>query len=112
MEHHRLIFAAVLLSLGLVAHAADKAKEDLLVPPPPAKLQSGEPIEPEVTIIQKKDATEERYSINGQVYAVKITPVGGPAYYLIDSDGDGSLETTQDDIERGLSVPKWILFSW
>ncbi|MCK4744376.1 MAG: DUF2782 domain-containing protein [Sulfuriflexus sp.] len=112
MEHRRLIFAAVLLSLGLVAHAADTAKEDLLVPPPPAKLQSGEPIEPEVTIIQKKDATEERYSINGQVYAVKITPVGGPAYYLIDSDGDGSLETTQDDIERGLNVPQWILFSW
>ena len=112
MEHRRLIFATVLLSLGLVAHAADNAKEDLLVPPPPAKLQSGEPIEPEVTIIQKKDATEERYSINGQVYAVKITPVGGPAYYLIDTDGDGSLETTQDDIERGLNVPQWILFSW
>jgi len=112
MEHRRLIFAAVLLSLGLIAHAADEAKEDLLVPPPPAKLQSGEPIEPEVTIIQKKNSTEERYSINGQVYAVKITPVGGPAYYLIDSDGDGSLETTQDDIERGLNVPKWILFSW
>lgn len=112
MEHRRLIFAAVLLSLSLVAHAADKANEDLLVPPPPAKLQSGEPIEPEVTIIQKKDATEERYSINGQVYAVKITPVGGPAYYLIDTDGDGSLETTQNDIERSLSVPQWILFSW
>jgi len=112
MEHRRLIFAAILLSLGIAAHAADKAKEDLLVPPPPAKLQSGEPIEPEVTIIQKKDATEERYSVNGQVYAVKITPVGGPAYYLIDTDGDGSLETTQNDIERGLSVPQWILFSW
>jgi len=112
MEYRRLIFAIVLLSLGLTAHAADGAKEDLLVPPPPAKLQSGEAIEPEVTIIQKKDATEERYSINGQVYAVKITPVGGPAYYLIDTDGDGSLETTQDDIERGLNVPQWILFSW
>jgi len=112
MGHRRLIFAAILFSLASVAHTADKAKEDLLVPPPPPKLQSGEAIEPEVTIIQKKDATEERYSVNGQVYAVKITPVGGPAYYLIDTDGDGSLETTQNDIERGLSVPQWILFSW
>jgi len=110
MEHPRLIFALVLLTLGLTANAADK--EDLLVPPPPPKLQSGESIEPEVNIIKRKDATEEQYSINGQVYAVKITPVGGPAYYLIDTDGDGSLETTQNDIERGLNVPQWILFSW
>ena len=112
MEHRRLIFAIGLLTLGLAAHADDKAKEDLLVPPPPPKLQSGQAIEPEVTIIKKKDATEEAYSINGQVYAVKITPVDGPAYYLVDTDGDGSLETTQNDIERGLNVPKWILFSW
>lgn len=112
MEHRRLICAALLLTLGLTAQADDKAKEDLLVPPPPPKLQSGEAIEPEVTIIKKKDATEERYSVNGQVYAVKITPVGGPAYYMIDTDGDGSLETVQNDLDRGLSVPQWILFSW
>lgn len=112
MEQFWRIFAIVLLATSLSAHAADKAREDLLVPPPPPKLKSGEAIEPEVTIIKRKDATEERYSINGQVYAVKITPVGGPAYYLIDKDGDGLLETTQNDIERGLNVPQWILFSW
>jgi len=110
MAHLRLIFAVVLLTMGLTTHAADK--EDLLVPPPPPKLKSGQNIEPEVNIIKRKDATEEQYSINGQVYAVKIDPVDGPAYYLIDTDGDGSLETTQNDIERGLNVPQWILFSW
>jgi len=110
MVHHRLIFAIVLLTMSATSHAVDK--EDLLVPPPPAKLKSGEVIEPEVNIIKRKDATETSYSVNGQVYAVKIQPVGGPAYYLIDTDGDGSLDTTQNDIERGLSVPQWILFSW
>ena len=114
MQHKRLFFAALIfsLSVALPVHAEDKAKEDLLVPPPPPKLQSGQTIEPEVTIIRRKDATEERYSVNGQVYAVKITPSSGPSYYLIDSDGDGSLETTQNDLERGLNVPQWVLFSW
>jgi len=114
MEHKRTLFAALIFSLGaaLPAFAVDKDKEDLLVPPPPPKLQSGQTIEPEVTIIRKKNATEERYSINGQVYAVKITPTSGPSYYLIDTDGDGSLETTQNDLERGLNVPQWVLFSW
>lgn len=110
MEQPRFIFAFILLAMSLNVYAADK--EDLLVPPPPPKLQSGQAIEPEVNIIKKKNTTEEQYSINGQVYAVKITPSSGPAYYLIDTDGDGSLETTQNDIERGLSVPQWILFSW
>ena len=112
MLYRHLILALSFLAMGLTAHADDKTREDLLVPPPPPKLQSGEPIEPEVTIIKKKDATEELYSINGQVYAVKITPSSGPSYYLIDTDGDGLLETTQNDIERGLNVPQWILFSW
>jgi len=110
MEYRRLFLAVLLLSLGVTAQAADK--EDLLVPPPPPKLKSGEVIEPEVNIIKRKDATEEQYSVNGQVYAVKITPVNGPAYYLIDTDGDGVLEPTDDDFERGLTVPQWVLFSW
>ncbi len=110
MDYHRLLLATILLPLAITVQAGNK--EDLLVPPPPPKLKSGEVIEPEVNIIKRKDATEEQYSINGRVYAVKITPVGGPAYYLIDTDGDGVLETTDDDFERGLNIPQWVLFSW
>jgi len=30
------------------------------------------------------------------VYMVKVTPVKGPAYYYIDTDGDGKLELDAD----------------
>lgn len=110
MEHRRLLLAILLLPLSLSVQAGDK--EDLLVPPPPPKLKSGEVIEPEVNIIKRKDATEEQYSVNGKVYAVKITPTSGPAYYLIDNDGDGVFETLDDDFQRDLTVPQWVLFSW
>ncbi len=110
MQHRQLLLAILLLPLSLSIQAGDK--EDLLVPPPPPKLKSGEVIEPEVNIIKRKDATEEQYSVNGQVYAVKITPTSGPAYYLIDTDGDGVLETLDDDFQRNLSIPQWVLFSW
>lgn len=98
-------------SLGLSTNYAI-AVEDAIVPPPPPRVQSGEVIEPEVNIIENSKERIEQYSVNGQVYAVKITPKSGPAYYLIDSDGDGNLETRSNDIERGMEVPQWILFSW
>ncbi|MDT8404824.1 DUF2782 domain-containing protein [Sulfuriflexus sp.] len=108
-------FAALLFasSLTLPAFAEERAPvDDAVVPPPPPRVQSGETLEPDVTIIEKDRQRIEQYSINGQVYAAKITPVSGPSYYLIDTDGDGSLETRKNDIERNLQVPQWILFSW
>lgn len=110
MKLRRILLAILLLPLSLSVYADDK--EDLLAPPPPSKLKSGEIIEPEVNIIKRNDATEEHYSVNGQVYAIKITPASGPAYFLIDTDGDGVLETLDDDFERDISVQQWVLFDW
>jgi hypothetical protein len=42
---------------------------------------------------------------------VKIIPAVGPAYYYIDTDGDGSLESQQFELQSGI-VPNWILFKW
>lgn len=103
-----LLFAS---SLSLPAYA-EKAVEDAIVPPPPPRVQSGEAIEPEVTIIENDKERIEQYSVNGRVYAAKITPKSGPSYYLIDTDGDGELETRDNDITKGMQVPQWILFSW
>ena len=104
-----LLFAS---SLSLPATADNKAVEDAIVPPPPPRVQSGEAIEPDVSIIENDKERIEQYSVNGRVYAVKITPKSGPSYYLIDTDGDGDLETRRNDIERGMQVPQWVLFSW
>lgn len=88
--------------------------ELLPVPEPPqipSAVQSGEPLEPEVTIIQREKETVEEYRVNGRLFKVKITPSAGPPYYLIDSDGDGVLETRSNDI-TDINIPQWVLFSW
>ncbi|MGE0385712.1 MAG: DUF2782 domain-containing protein [Gammaproteobacteria bacterium] len=113
----RTILAALLLTAS-AAYAAEPAQaprlEDLpdAPPPPPAPLQSEQPIEPEVTIIQKEDQTVQEYRVNGRLYMVKVTPVAGPPYYLLDNDGDGRMEARLNDLAPDFIVPKWVLFSW
>jgi hypothetical protein len=44
---------------------------------------------------------------------VKIVPDIGPAYYMIDSDGDGEMEEVRNsDLEKGLNVQQWQIYSW
>lgn len=110
-------YAILLLAIiPLSVLSQDQGRESLpeALPPPdlPEVIQSGEPIEPDVTIIRKDDSIVEEYRVNGIMYMVKITPSVGPAYYLIDQDGDGNLETRTDRLRNGASVPQWVLFSW
>ncbi len=85
-------------------------------PPIPAgeddKTTEEDNLEPQVTIIRRAESTVEEYRVNGQLYMVKITPDAGPAYYLVDTDGDGSLETTRHSLDANHNIPQWILFSW
>lgn len=89
------------------------AADSYLEKPPviPEPLADGESIEPEINIIQKEDRTIQEYRHNGELYMIKVVPAVGPAYYFIDTDGDGSLESKQFEMESGL-VPNWILFEW
>jgi hypothetical protein len=110
-----LVCACLLLVSGwaLAEKTADKKLEPVPSPPEiPDAVQSGQPIEPEVTIIHKKEATIEEYRVNGNLYMVKVTPKVGPPYYLLDMDGDGSMETRRRGIRDDMSVPQWVLFSW
>lgn len=93
--------------------AAGDAPEFADAPEPPTlppQVQSGEVLEPEVTIRETDEGTAEEYRVGGKLYMVKITPSVGPAYYLVDPDGDGEF-VRQDDITES-SVPQWVLFSW
>lgn len=67
--------------------------------------------EPEVRIIRKKDTVIEEYRVKGQLRFVKITPSVGPAYYMIDTDGDGILETRENDLDNP-PINQWILLEW
>ncbi len=77
---------------------------------PPA-LVDGEAIEPEVTIIKKEEGTIYEYRINGMLYMIKVQPQVGPAYYLVDRDGDGEFDSRSSDPTK-IAVPQWILLRW
>ncbi len=109
------VLMILMVPLSILSAQEDGEEELEAVPPPPdipEPVQSGQPIEPDVTIIRKDDAVIEEYRVNGILYMVKITPDAGKPYYLIDRDGDGSLETRHRGIKEGPTVPQWILFSW
>lgn len=93
---------------------------------PPVVVQAPEPpvtvlpsdgleddeLEPQVSIIKRDDAVVQEYRMNGTLYMVKVIPVVGPAYYLIDSNGDGALNIQRNELDPGLVVPSWMIFRW
>ncbi|MCC6208160.1 MAG: DUF2782 domain-containing protein [Gammaproteobacteria bacterium] len=81
----------------------------------PAQDGSDSPEEaptPEVTIIQGDDKTIAEYRIHGRLYMIKVTPRKGPPYYLVDTDGDGNLESRRGELSEDLLIPSWTLMEW
>ncbi|MBI2992890.1 MAG: DUF2782 domain-containing protein [Gammaproteobacteria bacterium] len=108
------LLALILLLASPFAYAAEEEKFEEVPEPPelPQRLQDGQPIEPEVTIIRREEQLIEEYRINGRMYMVKITPKFGPPYYLIDRDGDGRMESRMSEIYDDFVVPQWVILSW
>jgi hypothetical protein len=104
---------ATLLLLALPYGAVAEEPAPLPAPPNlPPQVESGEVLEPEVTIIESDKGTIQEYRINGRLYMVKITPVAGPPYYLLDNDGDGTMDVRQEAHPAKIAIPQWVLFSW
>ncbi len=94
---------ARLLILGLALWAA--------VPASAEDRRSAPPEEAIVIQPQSREMVEE-YRINGRLFMIKIQPRKGPPYYLIDSDGDGVLDSRQDDLDPNMPVPSWVILRW
>jgi predicted ATPase len=71
-----------------------------------ALAQSSTEVEPDITIRQEEDRIIREYRANGQLYAIEIRPANGPAYYLVDQEGDGNF--VRDEGDR-IAVPQWVL---
>ncbi len=100
-----VLFACLALAAPVVAvHAAE--------PPPGGEFTGGLDEEPEVVIIQRDDAIIEEYRVGGQLYMIKVTPKKGIPYYLVDTDGDGRLDSRHSDLAEDLMIPSWTLFRW
>jgi Protein of unknown function (DUF2782) len=108
----------ILLLFSAAIHAGDQSPATEPVPEPPdlpLPIESGEvlePEEPEITIKRRGPKTIQEYRINGALYMVKIVPDVGPAYYLIDTDGDGNMDVRHSNLERNLKIPQWVLLRW
>ncbi|MFK5913407.1 MAG: DUF2782 domain-containing protein [Woeseiaceae bacterium] len=123
-------FNTLLLSTSLIIFSFTVTAEDI---PPPPSLNKEEsafttttekpPTLPDeandsrnipqadVRIIRKKDSIIEEYRVNGRVRFIKITPNVGNPYYMVDTDGDGSLETREDNFTNP-PINQWILMTW
>jgi hypothetical protein len=108
--------AALMLLLG--APAAAPAQDDdsgmfsLPTPEVPSGPYPGESVSaPEVTIRETETEVIYEYRVKGRVYMVRIDPIAGPPYYLLDTDGDGTLDVQQQEVPD-MALPQWLLFSW
>jgi hypothetical protein len=113
-----LLLALLLLALGLPVFAQEPAApatpgaggflEAPEVVPSPV---TGDAVQPEITIRESGNETVYEYRVRGVLYMVKIQPQFGPPYFLIDSDGNGTLDQ-RDTSPKNISIPQWVLFSW
>ena len=111
----RLITLLAILSFNALAAAPPPAQPPPVQPvtvPPSTGVGVDDDLEPDVSIIKRDDAVVHEYRMNGQLYMVKVLPVIGPPYYLIDTTGDGSLNMRRTELDPGLVVPSWMIFRW
>jgi hypothetical protein len=106
----------VILSFLLINNSfAEQSQELAPVPEPPdlpLPVESGESLEPDITIIRKGKKTIHEFRKNGQLYMVKVIPTVGPSYYLIDTNGDGKMDVKRNDLDKGTRIHQWKLLQW
>lgn len=95
------------LLIAMNAFAAEPTPQPL-----PPEVPAEEQPEPEVSIVHKNGETIEEYRLGGVLYMIKIAPKKGAAYYLVDTDGNGSLDTRRADTTTRMLVPSWVIFRW
>jgi len=107
------ISAVMILLFGMMTVGVQAETAPVPDPPDlPPTVQSGTPLEPDVTIVRRGQEVVEEYRIRGRLYMIKVKPKAGPSYYMLDSDGDGNMDVRRSDLEKDLQIPQWVLFSW
>jgi hypothetical protein len=76
---------------------------------PPALVPLDDSVEPQITIRQHDGETIEEYRLNGRLYKIKVTPLRGEPYFLVDYRGDGSFVPLEGPGTPGLSIPQWVI---
>ena len=112
----RQIIFSLLLILPALAWSESALKEPPAEAPEPPELpprvQSGEEMEPDITIIRKGKDTIQEYRRNGQLYMIKVQPQVGPPYYFLDLNGDGKMDVKKSDLDKNTNINLWTIFEW
>ncbi len=82
------------------------------VPELPLPVQSGETLEPDITITRKGKKTIQEYRRGGRLYMIKVVPDIGPPYYFIDNDGDGKMDVRTNELDNDSNINMWKIFEW
>ena len=105
---------AIAVGVASVSTVAEEAPADngfVSVPDAPPGVAGDAQVEPEVTIRETENQVIYEYRVRGRLYMVKVEPVIGPPYYMLDINGDGILDV-QEQRPPELAVPQWLLFRW
>ena len=104
-------YAIILALLASPLHAADAPKPEKLEPIPEPSASAVATAEPEVTVKKRGNERIEEFRLKGRLYMIKVYPAVGPAYTLIDDQGNGVFNRT--DGRRTPGVPaRWDVLSW
>ena len=99
MKYTHILAALMLLSVVAESAASDGAS-------------LGQDMEPEVVITPRDQGRVKEYRANGQLYMIEVIPTKGAPYYLIDNDGDGLLESRQNQLGSNFMIPRWSVLRW
>lgn len=67
---------------------------------------------PSVEIRAKPNVTMHEYSVNGNVYMVRVEPKNAAPYYLVDANGTGQFGWHRGAANTDLLVPAWAVATW
>lgn len=93
-----------LFACGALAQSPPPRLEPL--PEAPAPRAGSVADEPRVRIPVREDDAVEEVRENGRVVMMKVTPRNGPAYYLVDTTGNGNW-MRRDSLDDRIRVPMW-----
>ena len=105
----KILAATLALLLAAPAALAQDAPIPEKIPSPPS-----EELEPTVSIrtADNGDVVQE-YRQGAVLYMVRVQPKGGgPAYTLMDSNGDGQLDSDDAEDAGGVSPVYFTLYEW
>ena len=104
-----IVFLALLVAMPVVAQTSAEPTASDSDDRPPALAPLDDDFEPEVSIRQQDGDTIEEYRVNGRLYKIRVIPLRGEPYILIDRRGDGAFVRHDGPGSPGLSLPMWAI---